>query len=356
MSGTASFSSRLTSHCAVKAYRHQRASCRTPDGRVYPHRWMSARQHGLRVFADSGSVAKKRLRSVNSSDRNLVTDLVEMFDTSGVAFAGRGANAEVLTCQEEAAGLGGIVVPWVATIAMGARIAGCDRGQTALSGPTVDNYSPVGMDNQSNPAYSRRHLVQGGPMPRRKRRRTYPYKSDKAIRQTRTTGCGVVLPGTAVPPLPGPRQQWVSNNCGLYHTPDRLRVGPAPSTRAPTISSRGTNCTKWGLGRDGLRSSARVDSVCSRVRLLHFAWHLHPTTSRRESKSWFLCGRGRGHSERRPGHRRPSADVCVQPARFRQSRNPRAFLNSSYVELSLDDDHAPTDYIWPGRPTWTMTQ
>lgn len=244
-----------------------------------------------------------------------------------------------------------LVVFFVASCALGARIRpdGDPAPQRVIWADPFDNYSQWAWDNRDNPAYQPNGTIwEGGPVPAGSPTGTYPYKSDNGDPTNPYNGCGVTEQSSPAKHLLG-RQQWISNNCGNLQTPAGFVATPCTFYAGLDKFRSGTNCTRGGWV-ETIGEFGRVDAVWQHESGYYtsLAIFSHDLTPRIQSwsplRSWDqpLPDAVQGTDEH-------PLTLVFYLHDSGTAANPRAFLNNTYVELNLDDEHAPTDYIWRGR-------
>lgn len=247
-----------------------------------------------------------------------------------------------------------ILVVLSTTVAIGARIRpdGDPRPDRVIWANPFDNYSQWAWDNRDNAAYQPYGtLWQGGPVPAGSITGTYPYKSDNGTADP-YNGCGVTMqssPGR----LKMAWEDWISSNPTNANiiTPAGFSVGPCTFYAGPDKFKAGTNCTSGGWVQT-IAEFGRSDSVWQSAAGYYTSLSIftHDLTPR--IQSWIP--NLRAWDEANPNavqgtDEHPLALVFYLSDSSAQANNPRAFTNNGYVELSMDGDHAPTDYIWRGK-------
>jgi len=243
-----------------------------------------------------------------------------------------------------------VLVAVSATFVAGARIrpGGDPRPDRVIWADPFDNYSQWAWDNQDNPAYQPNGtLWDGGPMPAGSISGIYPYKSDNGSASP-YNGCGVTRQ-TSPAYYYLAKQQWVSNVCDEpIITPAGYPVGISTFYSGPDDFVPNTNCTSGGWV-ETISMFGRVDSVWQAAAQYYTSLGIftHDLVSR--IQSWSPL---RAWDEANPnavqGTDEHPLTFIFYLSDTGNPNNPRAFVNNSYLELNLDDEHAPTDYIWRG--------
>ncbi len=244
---------------------------------------------------------------------------------------------------------GSVLMALSPVMVVGARIRPNGDPNTArvIWADPFDNYSQWAWDNRSNPAYPNGTLWQGGPMPAGSDVGAYPRKSDNGT-ATPDNGCGVLEQSLPSKHLLA-RQQWTSNPCGNIHTPTGFVVGECTFFAGPDAFKPDSNCSRWGWV-ETIGEFGRVDSVWQHESGYYTSLNIftHELVSRVQSFSPL-----RAWDEPNPNAVQGTDEHPLTLIFYLDdSGNPlnaRSILNNGYVELNLDDEHAPTDYIWRGK-------
>ncbi len=213
-----------------------------------------------------------------------------------------------------------------------------------------DNYSQWAQDHRDDPAYQPNGTTwQGGPMPAGSSNGIYPYKSDNGDPSQPYNGCGVVY--QEKPALHYlARQQWVANSCPNYiTTPAGVAVGPCTFYAGPDSFTANTNCLGGGWV-ETIAEFGRVDSVWQSVSGYYTSLNIFTHNLVPRIQSWSPL---RAWDQPTPNAAQGTDEHPLTLVFYLHDSggpaNRRAFVNNTYVELNLDDDHAPTDYIWRGK-------
>ncbi len=247
--------------------------------------------------------------------------------------------------------LASVLVVLIATVAFGARIrpGGDPRTDRVIWADPFDNYSQWAWDNRSNPVYQPNGtLWDGGPMPAGSSTGIYPYKSDNGDPANPYNGCGVTLQ-TSPSRLYLAWQAWVTNDCGSFKTPAGFTVGPSTFYAGPDSFTAGTNCTKGGWV-ETIAEFGRVDCVWQQESGYYTSLGIFTHDLVPRIQSWSPL---RAWDQPNPNAVQGTDEHPLTLVfNLHDSGNPanaRSFINNTYVELNLDDEHAPTDYIWRGK-------
>ncbi len=242
-----------------------------------------------------------------------------------------------------------ILVGLGVTVAMGARIrpGGDPRTDRVIWADPFDNYSQWAWDNRNNPAYPTGTIWEGGPMPAGSSSGSYPYKSDNGS-SSPYNGCGVTMQV-----LPSyhylARQQWTSIPCGNITTPAGFTAGECTFYAGPDSFKPNTNCSSGGWV-ETIGEFGRIDSVWQHESGYYTSLNIFTHDLVPRIQSWSPL---RAWDQANPNALQGTDE---HPLTFvfylNDTGNPlnaRSWLNNTYVELNLDDEHAPTDYIWRGK-------
>jgi len=242
-----------------------------------------------------------------------------------------------------------ILVALSAVAALGARVrpGGDPRPDRIIWADPFDNYSQWAWDNRDNPLYAPRGtLWEGGPVPAGSPTGTYPRKSDNAFANP-DSGCGVTRQTTPTPHELG-RQHWVINDCGTITTSTGLRVVPSHFYAGPDDFKK-EDCTSGGWV-ETIAEYGRLDCVWQHESGYYSSLGILTRDLLPRIQSFSPL---RAWDEPDPnavqGTDEHPLTLIFDLHDSGTPANPRAWVNSSYVELNLNNEHAPTDYIWRGK-------
>ena len=190
-------------------------------------------------------------------------------------------------------------------------------------------------DNYSQWAYDNSEFWEGGPVPAGDPNGSYPAKSAD------TTGCGVSIqtsPGTHEMA----REQWLSNDCPVITSPGNLPSDPGA----------------FGIHYDvNCGGSGEVVTTKGMMAVGDYLWAKYGSRTSMPQFTRELTSRIQAIDEyRNPGD--PAGYNAVKGTDenplilvfYLREQNTAYCFDNSYVELSLGEDRAPTDYIWRGDP------
>ncbi|HOA76013.1 MAG TPA: dockerin type I domain-containing protein [Phycisphaerae bacterium] len=224
----------------------------------------------------------------------------------------------------------------------------CER---ILWADPFDFYTQWAFDNKDNPAYPNGTLWQGGPIP------AGAVDPDDTPDQCNRLWPQVVIPPVApncddtswqAPNSDLARANWVSNDCPVITSPRGIEAEPG---RLDIIygggSARDDKCYGAGQISETLFMSAQAN----------YTWGTGGSYHSMPQFTYDLTDRINAMAEARGlGVRNAVNGTDENPLtlifylRSGTWDNPHAPYNNSYVELSFNDDTAPTDYVWRGNP------
>lgn len=231
-----------------------------------------------------------------------------------------------------------VLVVLTGTVALGARIrpGGDPRPDRVIWADPFDNYSQWAEDNNQ--------IWQGGPVPAGSTSGTYPSKGPNPP----GNGCGVTwqYPGFALA-----RAQWVSNDCpSPIVTPAGYPVVD-PTTLWAQVDDfvPGSDC-KSGGWVETISMYGRYDGIWQSASSWHSPLGMFTHDLVPRIQSWVVP---RAWDEANPNAANGTDAHPLTLIFYLDDtgayNNARSLNNNSYVELNLDDEHAPTDYIWRGN-------